>query len=318
MAIDLSVLKYRKEITNMKSMTVILLILIGTLCNTAVNAETYDVTMEPSAVHNMSAFRLWTPQGVSRFRGILMLNPGSNGDGREAVDDKYWQDFAAKHDFALLATFLQDKPHPNMMIEDYIQVRNGSGEAILGAIDHFANESDHEELSYAPFLLWGMSAGGELNHEIASWIPERVIAYVVNKGGYYYSSTPPEATRQTPGLYAIGLDDLPSRNTMIKGMYLTNRRAGALWTLAEEKGVAHEVADSRNLATSYYEAIMRMRMVDGALGYKALKPVTEDIGVVGNIYTHNIGVEEGVRKEDTTWLPNEDFAKQWLTHVTKD
>ena len=163
-----------------------------------------------------------------------------------------------------------------------------------------------------------MSAGGELNHEIASWIPERVIAYVVNKGGYYYSSTPPEATRQTPGLYAIGLDDLPSRNTMIKGMYLTNRRAGALWTLAEEKGVAHEVADSRNLATSYYEAIMRMRMVDGALGYKALKPVTEDMGVVGNIYTHNIGVEEGVRKEDTTWLPNEDFAKQWLTHVTKD
>jgi hypothetical protein len=302
----------------MKSMKVILIIIIGTLCNTAANAETYDVTMEPSAVHNMSAFRLWTPEGVSRFRGILMINPGSNGDGRPAVDDKYWQNFAAKHDFALMATFLQDKPHPNMMIEDYIQVSKGSGEAILGAIDHFASESGHEELSYAPFLLWGMSAGGELNHEIAAWIPERVIAYVVNKGGYYYSSVPPEATRQTPGLYSIGLDDLPSRNTMIKGMYLTNRRAGALWTLAEEKGVAHEVADSRNLATSYYEAIMKMRMVHGALGYKALRPVTEDMGVVGNIYSHTIGVEEGVRKEDTTWLPSEDFAKQWLIHVTKN
>lgn len=302
----------------MKSTALILTAILGMLCTAAANAETHDVTMEPSAVHSMSAFRLWIPEGIDKFRGILMLNPGSNSDGRAAVYDEYWRNFAIKHDFALLATFLQDKPHPNMMIEDYIQVSKGSGDAILGAIDHFAKETGHEELSYAPFLLWGMSAGGELNHEIAAWIPERVIAYVVNKGGYYYSSVPPEATRQTPGLYSIGLDDLPSRNTMIKGMYLTNRRAGALWTLAEEKGVAHEVADSRNLATSYYEAIMEMRMVVGALGYKALKPITEDMGVIGNIYTHSLEVGKEVRKEDTTWLPSEEFANQWLIHVSKD
>ncbi|MDG1707793.1 MAG: hypothetical protein P8H03_03485, partial [Emcibacteraceae bacterium] len=241
----------------MKPLKIFLIFIIGTI--TSAHAETYDVTMKPSPVHNMAAFKMWTPAGVDKFRGILMLNPGSNGDGRPAVDDEGWQAFAKKHNFALMATFLQDNLHPNMMIEDYIQVSKGSGASIIGAIDHFAKESGHEELSYAPFLLWGMSAGGELNHEIASWMPERVIAYVVNKGGYYYSSVPPEATRQTPGLYSIGLDDLPSRNTMIKGMYLTNRRAGALWTLAEEKGVAHEVADSRNLAISYYETIMDMR-----------------------------------------------------------
>jgi hypothetical protein len=67
---------------------------------------------------------------------------------------------------------------------------------------------------------------------------------VVNKGGYYYSAVPPEKTRKAPGLYVIGLDDYLSRNLMIKGIYLTNRRAGALWTLVEEQGVAHEVAGS--------------------------------------------------------------------------
>lgn len=302
----------------MRVINALLLLIIGLLCQTAAISETYDVTMEPSAVHNMSAFRMWTPGNVDSFRGILMLNPGSNGDGRPAVDDEYWQAFANEHHFALMATFLQDKRHPNMMIEDYIQVSKGSGAAILGAIDYFASESGHEELTNAPFLLWGMSAGGELNHELAAWIPERVIAYVVNKGGYYYSAVPPEATRKTPGLYSIGLEDLPSRSTMIKGMYLTNRRAGALWTLAEEKGVAHEVAGSRDLAVAYFEAVMEMRLVDGASGYQALKPVTEDMGVLGNIYTHTVGVEEGVRREDTTWLPSEDFARQWLTHVTKD
>jgi hypothetical protein len=281
-------------------------------------SETYETTIEPGAIYNMAAFKIWMNPDHEKIRGILMLNPGSNGDGRGQVDDAYWQDFANKHHFALMGTYFTDHMHPNMMVEDYIQVSKGSGKAFISVIDTIAKESGHEELSYAPFLLWGMSAGGEINHEIAAWIPERVIAYVVNKGGYYYSAVPPEATRQTPGLYFIGLEDLPSRNNMIKGMYLTNRRAGALWTLAEEKGVAHAVAGSRDLAVSYYEAVMKLRMTDGAMGYKALKPVNEEMGTVGNIYKHTLGREEDVRKEDTTWLPSESFANDWLALVTKE
>lgn len=283
-----------------------------------VNSQTYETTIEPGDVYNMAAFKIWINPDHEKIRGILMLNPGSNGDGRGQVDDPYWQAFANKHQFALMGTYFTDHLHPNMMIEEYIQVSKGSGKAFIDAIDKVARESGHEELSYAPFLLWGMSAGGEINHEIASWIPERVIAYVVNKGGYYYSAVPSEATRQTPGLYVIGLTDLPSRNSMIRGMYLTNRRAGALWTLVEEKGVAHEVAGSRDIAVSYYEAVMSLRMKDDAMGYKALLPVTEELGTVGNIYKHTLGREEGVRKEDTTWLPTENFANDWLDLVTKE
>lgn len=301
----------------MKSIKIIIVLLLANITAYA-HADTFEVTITPGAVYNMAAFKMWLNPGVKKVRGILMLNPGSNGDGRAQVDDEYWQAFAKKHDFALMGTYLTDHMHPNMMIEDYIQVSKGSGKAIIDAIDHIAKESGHEELSYAPFLLWGMSAGGETNHEIAAWIPERVIAYVVNKGGYYYSAVPPEATRQTPGLYVIGLADLPSRNSMIRGMYLTNRRAGALWTLVEEKGVAHEVAGSRDLAVTYYEAVMKLRMTEGAMGYKALKPVTEDIGTIGNIYEHTIGRKEGVRKEDTTWLPSESFANDWQALVTKE
>ena len=178
----------------MNFLKLFLIITIASFVQTA-HAETYDVTIKPGSVYNMAAFRIWLNPEVEKIRGIVMLNPGSNGDGRAQIDDQYWQNFANKHDFALMGTYLTDNMHPNMMIEDYIQVAKGSGKAIIDAIDHFAQTSGHEELSYAPFLLWGMSAGGEINHEIASWIPERVIAYVVNKGGYYYSSVPPEATR---------------------------------------------------------------------------------------------------------------------------
>jgi len=301
----------------MNILKIILIIGFSLFFTAASIAETHDVSLEPGNVYSKAEFRMLLPDGVDNYRGILMLNPGSNGDGRPQVEDEYWQAFAKKHDFALLGTFLQDHMHVNMMIEHYIKVAEGSGKAIIDAIDQVAMKTGHQELSYAPFLLWGMSAGGEINHEIASWIPERVIAYVVNKGGYYYSAVPPEETRQTPGLYVIGLDDYPSRNLMIKGMYLTNRRAGALWTLVEEQGVAHEVAGSRDLAVEYYEAVMKLRMVEDAMGYKALKPVSEDMGTVGNVYKHTIGAEEDVRKEDTTWLPDNDFAKSWQALMTK-
>lgn len=303
----------------MKFLRIITIIILSTFLITPTYADTYEVTMEPSAVHNMAAFKMWTPPDVGKFRGILMLNPGSNGDGRAQVDDKYWQDFAIKHDFALIDTHLTDHIHPNMMIEDYIQVDKGSGKAILGTIDHFARESGHEELSNAPFLLWGMSAGGELNYELAAWIPERVIAFVVNQGGYYYSSAPQEATRQKPGIFFVGLVDLPSRSTMIRGMYLTNRRAGALWTLAEEKDVAHEIVGSRDLAVIYYEEVMKALMSKNAFGYKSLKPASEDMGILGNIYSHELGpIAEGELKEGTSWLISEKLANAWQVFVTKE
>ena len=302
----------------MKLLKIIFFIAFAPTWSSLSQAGTYDVTIKPGIVYNMAAFRIWTPE-AAKIRGILMLNPGSNGDGRGQVDDGYWQDFANKRDFALMATYLTDHMHPNMMIEDYIQVGKGSGKAIIDAIDHFARISGHEELSYAPLLLWGMSAGGELNYELAAWIPERIIAFVVNMGGYYYSTVPKEATRQTPGLFFIGLADLPSRSTMIKGMYLTNRRAGALWTLAEEKDVAHEIVGSRDLAVIYYEEVMKARMKENAIGYKALKPVTEDMGIQGNIYKHTLApLEEDLRKEDTTWLVSDRFAKAWQVFVTKE
>lgn len=303
----------------MNSFKIFILFSIALFSSNISYAETYDVTMEPSAVHNMAAFRLWINPGTEKIRGILMLNPGSNGDGRGQVEDEYWQNFAKKHNLALLGTYFTDHKHPNMMIEDYIQVSKGSGSALIGSIDHFAKESNHEELSYAPFLLWGHSAGGELDYEIAAWIPERVIAFVVNHGGYYYSSVPSEATRQTPGLFFVGQTDLMSRNTIIKGIFATNRRAGALWTYAEEKGVGHEVVGSRDLALVFYEEVMKKRLPENAMGYKALKPVNEEMGVLGNINTHEIiPVSKDVTKETTSWLMSQRFADAWKVFVTKE
>ena len=153
----------------------------------------FDETIAPGANYDKAEFRLTVPLSVARVRAVLVLVPGSNGDGRPMAEDAFWQAFAAKHQLAIVACRFTDKPHEQAFLEDYVAVANGSGQALLGAVSALAKKSNHPEIATAPFLMWGMSAGGQVNYEFAAWKPERVIAFVVNKGGVYYSALVPRA-----------------------------------------------------------------------------------------------------------------------------
>src|SRR5438045_9324882 len=92
----------------------------------------------------------------------------------------------------------------DLFIEHYVNVSQGSGQALVDALAGFAGRAHHTELASAPLLLWGMSAGGEFNYEFVAWKPERVAAFVVNKGGIYYSALLSRAAREVPGLLFVG------------------------------------------------------------------------------------------------------------------
>jgi dienelactone hydrolase len=188
------------------------------------------------------------------MRAVVVLMPGSNGDARAAVEDPVWQAFAVKHQLALVGCHITDKPHEQSFIEEYANVSQGSGDALLNALTAFASRASHPELGGAPLLLWGMSAGGQFNYEFVAWKPERVVAFVVNKGGIYYTALAPRASRDVPGMLFIGGKDLESRIQTITGLFAVNRRAGALWALAEEPGAAHIVGRSRDLSLIFFDS----------------------------------------------------------------
>ena len=142
---------------------------------------------------------MWYPKNAARLQAVVVLVPGSNGDGRSAVDDPVWQAFATRHNLALVGCRFTDKPHDQGFIEQYINVSKGSGQALLDALGRFGKRAAHPELEAAPLLLWGMSAGGQFNYEFVAWKPERVIAFVVNKGGIYYSALLSQAARSVSG-----------------------------------------------------------------------------------------------------------------------
>src|SRR5215831_367819 len=223
---------------------------------------TIDETVPPGNNFDKAEFRLWFPGDVSSVRAVVILVPGSNGDGRPMADDAGWQDFATKNKLALVGVRLTDKPHEQSFIEHYVNVSQGSGQALLTALGMFAERSNHPELAAAPLLLWGMSAGGEFNYEFVAWKPERVIGFVVNKGGIYYTALASQAARSVPGILFVGGKDLEFRTNTITGLFAVNRRAGALWALAEEPGVAHVVGRSIDVAKIFFEDMLALRLAD--------------------------------------------------------
>src|SRR3954471_7645941 len=113
-----------------------------------------EETVAPGANYDKAEFKLWVSNDTASVRAIALLVPGSNGDGRGQVDDPVWQAFAVKHQLALVGLHLTDKPHDQGFIEEYVNVSQGSGQALLDALDTLAARSKHSELSSVPFLLW--------------------------------------------------------------------------------------------------------------------------------------------------------------------
>ena len=110
-----------------------------------------------------------------------------NGDGRPDVEDQSWQAFASRNDLAIFGCRFTDKPHDEPLIENYANAAKGGGQA-LWMLLWLSPSVQPSGISGCTTLLWGMSAGGQFNYEFTAWKPERVVAFVVNKGGIYFSA----------------------------------------------------------------------------------------------------------------------------------
>lgn len=281
----------------------------------APDPTTLDEVAPPGANYDKAEFRFWAPEGVAKLDGILVLNPGSNGEGRQQASDPVWREWAARHKLAIIGTHFTDKK-PSF-VEDYADVSKGSGPALFNAINAFAKRSNHPELANAPIVLWGMSAGGEVNYELAAWKPERVAAFVVNKGNFYYTGTASKATQAVPGLLFVGMTDLEYRTTAVTGIFAMNRRPGALWALVREPNTPHAVGRSDEMSRMFFDDVLPTRlhlMSDGKMG--ALDSAK---GWQGDMANHAIApVVAGARmpEQPTVWLPSERMAKAWVAVET--
>jgi glyoxylase-like metal-dependent hydrolase (beta-lactamase superfamily II) len=286
------------------------------------SGTTFDEAAPAGDNYDKADFRLWYPGNTKAVRAVVALVPGSNGDARAQVDDPVWRAFATKHRLALLGVRVTDKPHDQAFIESYVNVSQGSGQVLLDGLATFAGKSGHPELAGAPLLLWGMSAGGQFNYEFVNWRPERVIGFVVNKGGIYYTALTSRTARAVPGILFVGGRDLDSRAQTITGLFALNRRAGALWALAEEPGAGHIVGRSREMAILFFEDILAARLGEGTVNSAdalALHALAENSGFLGDAKTKEIWKigDKDAPNYPTSWLPTLRMARAWQALLTE-
>ena len=241
--------------------------------------------------------------------------PGSNQDGRALVDDPAWRAFASRNGAALLGCYFADLAHELAFIEQYSDAKAGSGAALTRALQQLSAAAKQPSLARAPLLLWGFSAGGQFNFEFAAWQPERVAAFVVNKGGVYYSALTCPATRAVPAMWFVGERDQPSRTTVVEGLFALNRRAGALWSLVREPGVGHELGQSRELGMLFLEDSLTLRLHAGS---SALRAASTTNGFSGDPLKRRIvpAASAGDADYPSVWLPSERVAKAWLSVIS--
>lgn len=258
------------------------------------------------------AFRLYIPDSLGAsggIRSVIVLTPGYNGDGRGMAEDAAWQSLAERTQSALLACFMKGAAGGV-----YHEAEKWSGKVLLKALDRLAKESGHPEIARAPIALWGHSAGGQFNFNFANWKPERVAAFVVNKGGYYGETIRP-GTRQIPALWILGTKDTELRVKAITERFTAGRRLGALWALVPEPGVEHGVGRSREIGMIFLEEALALRVDDSG----ALRSANPQGGWLGDHRSWT--VEKNTRPDkglkNTSWLPGESTARLWAEVVSE-
>ena len=95
-----------------------------------------------------------------------------------------------------------------------------------------------------------------------------------------------------------------------------NRRAGALWALAEEPGAAHIVGRSRDVALVFFEDVIPLRLGDQP---NTLNPLTAKTGFIGDFKTRTFQPtgDAPVPGYPTAWLPTERVARAWQALVSE-
>ena len=199
--------------------------------------------------YRIAEFRTWFPKGTfgNDQKGVLVTVPGSNHDGRDMIHWKELRTFCEKHQLALVGSHFEDIDPK--AIEGYADASGGSGQALLDYLEK-------RNLGKVPIFLWGFSAGGQFNYEMANFAPQRIKAFVVNKGGFYYTALANPLTRKIPALFFTGIYDDYFRQQSIKGIFFMNKRDRECnWHLIQEE-CGHDPMNSLETSLEFFEGII--------------------------------------------------------------
>jgi pimeloyl-ACP methyl ester carboxylesterase len=213
-----------------------LTLLVAFAITVSAEAEVWETQIEQSVGEDgaYAQFKLWIPPGSHPDR-LIALTWGGNQCSLDLVNDAEWRNFAKSTGAGLLTCFYAPQSSSN----HWDHATEGSGQALLDALQTLAQMSGEAQLAKARLYMVGDSQGGQFSFSFAGWKPDRVLGFVSVKGGRHVSSAVESAAR-VPGLFFAGELDAPYRIRNIEQTFLLGRDQGAPWCLAIDKQGNHQ------------------------------------------------------------------------------
>ena len=279
----------------------------------------YDASLKPSYRGYVHDTRLWIPNDVTVIRGVIILGNGAVGDQRNRTEETDWQALARAHDFALMGT--------SLYICQSVNDVNAEVPMLLADLAWYATASGHPEVAHLPFVLAGWSGGGQMAYGINTKIPERVIAYIMNKGAYYVPGALSPAALKTPSIGVGGQYDLGVDRTGIIDRFKANRPSGGLCALAVEHNTGHSEGNVDGVFFTFFDHAIRARYPAGVTplsGPVTLLDLTESNGWLATEPTISSGLSGSVYpyaaysgdKTTACWLMDADVANLYRGFAT--
>jgi hypothetical protein len=294
----------------------------------------YPASDKPGELQIAVNYTLWMPDNLQTVRGVIVHQHGA---GREAAHfgaysayDLHWQALAKKWDCVLLGPSYR-------VLNDAIDLtpggaelwfdpRHGSNATFLRALDEFAKQSGHSEISAVPWCLWGHSGGGIWSNTMSTLYPTRVLAAYLRSGTALMFSQRkefpqpevPEGVYGIPTITNAGI--LEQKGVPWSGSIATfqdYRGRGAPIAWAPDPRTAHFCGDARYLAIPFFDACLAMRLPEKGAKDQTLKPVDSSQAWLA-AYPGDSAAPAAEFKGDpkqAAWLPNAAVAQAWMQYV---
>ena len=253
--------------------------------------------------------KLWVPSGVNVIKGLII--------GVDSSTD--WQAFARAHDFALLGAY-------NYWCQ-FTDIAAQEIPVLLNDLAWYATQSGHPEMTNLPFVVTGWSRGGQMAYGINRYMPERVIAYIGNKGTQLGRDPLSTNALKTPNIMVGGQLDGNGFENFFRPLFQENRGAGGLVANACEQNAGHIQGNVNGMWFTFFDHAIRARYPTNTTplsntvtllnlsetnGWLAAQPTTTN-GLSGSVYayTNYPGI-----KTNACWLINQDVANLYRGFAT--
>ena len=277
-------------------------------------AQEYQVKLEPAkGKFKEVEYYLWIPENIQNIKGIILHQHGCGESafrsGQNAFYDLQWRALAKKYDFALMGSSYVSTTD----CHDWVEPEEGSYDTFVKGISEIARQSKHSELEQVPWVIWGHSGGGHWAYKMVLEHPDKLLCAVLKSPAWTDTSS---VGLQVPVLCLLGIQE---SYTIFSDFIWASAMAAMKYRIrkngpdciAIDPTASHESANSRLLAISFIDEILKHRSADRTTQINRGDQCFIDLDnfKLSNNLTQKYYTNKG------NWFPDKLFAENWSAFV---